>query len=97
VAADPGSRPALRAFARAEAPARTLCREHRHQTTEVGRCLDVLAALTSATEGDPRPLALTDLGTGAGLGLHLDGTCRTAVLGRTHPSAAWPEWAPPPG
>ncbi|MGY1698101.1 DUF2332 domain-containing protein [Geodermatophilus sp. SYSU D00766] len=71
--ADPGFRPALRAFARAEAPALArLCREHRYQMTEVSRCLDVLAALVAVTEGDRRPIALIDLGTGAGLGLRLD-------------------------
>ena len=39
---------------------------------EVGRCLDVLPALAVIGRHDPRPIALIDLGTGAGLGLHLD-------------------------
>jgi hypothetical protein len=70
---DDGFAPALAAFARAEAPALArLCHEHRYQMTEVGRCLDVLPAVAVARAGDPRPLALIDLGTGAGLGLHLD-------------------------
>jgi hypothetical protein len=70
---DDGFRPALRAFAEAEAEAlRRLCGQHRYQMNEVGRCLDVLPALALVTAGDPRPLALVDLGTGAGLGLHLD-------------------------
>jgi hypothetical protein len=70
---DDGFRPALRAFAQAEdAALRRLCRQHRYQMNEVGRCLDVLPALVLATADDPRPLALVDLGTGAGLGLHLD-------------------------
>jgi hypothetical protein len=68
-----GFRPALRAFARSEAPALArLCREHRYQMNEVNRSLDVVAALAAVTTGDPRPIALVDLGTGAGLGLHLD-------------------------
>jgi len=68
---DDGFRPALRAFARAEQETlRRLCRQHRYQMNEVGRSLDVLPALM--TVDDPRPLALVDLGTGAGLGLHLD-------------------------
>jgi hypothetical protein len=66
-------RPALRAFALAEEEAlRQLCRQHRYQMNEVGRCLDVLPALTLVSTDDPRPLALVDLGAGAGLGLHID-------------------------
>ncbi len=66
-------RPALCAFAVAEREALSrLCAEHRYQMNEVGRCLDVLPALALVSAGDPRPLALVDLGTGAGLGLHLD-------------------------
>ena len=66
-------RPALCAFAVAEREALSrLCAEHRYQMNEVGRCLDVLPALELVSAGDPRPLALVDLGTGAGLGLHLD-------------------------
>lgn len=68
---DDGFRPALAAFARAEAPGLArLCREHRYQMNEVGRCADVLAVLGEIAPD--RPLALIDLGTGAGLGLHLD-------------------------
>jgi hypothetical protein len=70
---DEGFRPALRDFARAEAPALArLCREHRYQMNEVGRCLDVVPVLAAIAAEDPRPLALVDLGTGAGLGLHPD-------------------------
>ena len=66
-------RPALCAFAVAEREAlNRLCAEHRYQMNEVGRCVDVLPALELVSAGDPRPLALVDLGTGAGLGLHLD-------------------------
>ncbi|MBV9424419.1 MAG: DUF2332 domain-containing protein [Solirubrobacterales bacterium] len=44
---------------------------HRYQMNEVGRCADVLPALSPAAQ-DPRGIALVDLGTGAGLALHLD-------------------------
>lgn len=68
---DGGFRPALAAFARAQAPELArLCREHRYQMNEAGRCADVLAVLGDIAPD--RPLALVDLGTGAGLGLHLD-------------------------
>ena len=39
---------------------------------EVGRSADVLPALALIAAEDGRPLAVVDLGTGAGLGLHLD-------------------------
>jgi hypothetical protein len=48
-----------------------LCARHRYQMNEVGRCADLLPAVTMATAGD-RELALVDIGTGAGLALHLD-------------------------
>jgi hypothetical protein len=68
-----GFRPALREFARAEADElAALCGRHRYQMNEVGRCLDVLPVLAEVAAGDPRPVALVDLGTGAGLALHLD-------------------------
>jgi hypothetical protein len=69
---DPGFGAELAAFA-AERRERVavLCGLHRYQMNEVGRCVDVLPVLGMiAAEG--RPLALVDLGTGAGLGLHLD-------------------------
>ena len=44
-----------------------LCAEHRYQMNEVGRCADLLPAFE-----DGRDVALVDLGTGAGLALHLD-------------------------
>jgi hypothetical protein len=48
-----------------------LCARHRYQMNEVGRCADVVAALSDAAR-DGRDVALVDIGTGAGLGLHLD-------------------------
>jgi hypothetical protein len=50
---------------------RDLCRHHRYQMNEVGRCADVLPALAPAIVAG-RKLALVDMGTGAGLTLHLD-------------------------
>lgn len=48
-----------------------LCERHRYQMTEVGRCAHILPALSPAAR-PPEPIALIDLGTGAGLALHLD-------------------------
>jgi hypothetical protein len=70
---DGGFRSALRSFALAEGSALgRLCGVHRYQMNEVGRCLDVLPVLATVAGVDGRPLALVDLGTGAGLGLYLD-------------------------
>ena len=92
---DEGFRPALRAFAEAEAPALArLCREHRYQMNEVSRCLDVVAAFAKVTAGDPRPIALIDLGTGAGLGLHLDRYRYTYLLPDGTPLAVGDERSP---
>ena len=44
-----------------------LCDGHRYQMNEVGRCADLLPAFDDGHE-----MALVDLGTGAGLALHLD-------------------------
>jgi len=49
-----------------------LADRHRYQMNEVGRCVDVLPVLSRIAAAEQRPLALVDLGTGAGLGLHLD-------------------------
>jgi hypothetical protein len=48
-----------------------LCASHRYQMNEVGRCADLLPALPPAASEEPG-LALIDVGTGAGLALHLD-------------------------
>ncbi|MDN5857796.1 MAG: DUF2332 domain-containing protein [Pseudonocardia sp.] len=72
-ARDGGFRSELVEFARAERSALAeLCATHRYQMNEVARCADVLPVLGAITEHDQRPLALVDLGTGAGLGLRLD-------------------------
>lgn len=46
-----------------------LCASHRYQMNEVGRCADVLPALPRENQ---RELVLVDVGTGAGLALHMD-------------------------
>jgi hypothetical protein len=48
-----------------------LCTRHRYQMNEVGRCADLLPALAPLAT-DAREIALVDIGTGAGLALHLD-------------------------
>jgi hypothetical protein len=48
-----------------------LCAEHRYQMNEVGRCANMLPALAPAIEED-REIVLVDIGTAAGLALHLD-------------------------
>lgn len=68
-----GFRPALVAFCQEHrAELASVCADHRYQMTEVARCLDVLPVLATIADEDPRPIALVDLGTGAGLGLHPD-------------------------
>jgi hypothetical protein len=70
---DGGFRPALAAFVRAEREAiAALCVEHRYQMNEVTRSVDVLPVLGAVAAETGRPLALVDLGTGAGLGLRPD-------------------------
>ena len=59
-----------------------LCRRHRYQMNEVGRCADILPAMSPAID-ENRPIALIDLGTGAGLALHLD-RYRYAYRDRDH-------------
>ncbi len=49
-----------------------LCRGHRYQMNEVARCTQVALGIAATTEPDAGPVALVDVGTGAGLGLQLD-------------------------
>ena len=46
------------------------CGRHRYQMNEVARCAQIALGITAVT--GPEPVALADLGTGAGLGLQLD-------------------------
>ncbi len=48
-----------------------LCNAHRYQMNEVGRCTDLIPAL-APTIAEDREMVLIDIGTGAGLTLHLD-------------------------
>lgn len=67
---DDAFRPALAAFAGEHADElAAVCARHRYQMNEVARSADVLAVLAQLPD---QPLALVDLGTGAGLGLQLD-------------------------
>jgi hypothetical protein len=51
-----------------------LCATHRYQMNEVGRCSGLIPALAPAlADSAGREIALVDVGTGAGLALHLDG------------------------
>ena len=47
------------------------CGRHRYQMNEAARCAQIALGVTAATAADG-PVALADLGTGAGLGLQLD-------------------------
>jgi hypothetical protein len=63
--------PAVAAFISARLDEITgVCRRHRYQMNEVARCAQIAAGI--AASGPAGPVALIDLGTGAGLGLHLD-------------------------
>jgi hypothetical protein len=68
---DDGFWPAVRAFCsdRLDDIAAE-CAGRRYQMNEVARCAQL--ALGIAALGEPGPVAVADLGTGAGLGLHLD-------------------------
>jgi hypothetical protein len=48
-----------------------LCASHRYQMNEVARCADVIPALPETLEEESESV-LVDIGTGAGLALHLD-------------------------
>jgi hypothetical protein len=52
-------------------PLLELCSQHRYQMNEVGRSADVVPALAPAVS-EGRDIVVVDIGTSAGLGLHLD-------------------------
>lgn len=70
---DAGFFPAARAFFSGHLDEiAAVCQQHRYQMNEVARCSQIALGIT-ATSGSPTdPVALADLGTGAGLGLQLD-------------------------
>jgi hypothetical protein len=49
-----------------------VCRAHRYQMNEVARCTQLACGLAAAAKAGQEPIGLVDLGTGAGLALHLD-------------------------
>lgn len=70
---DGGFRPALAALVRDRRERiAELCARHRYQMNEVTRSIDVLPVLGAVAAETGRPLALVDLGTGAGFGLRPD-------------------------
>jgi hypothetical protein len=50
----------------------TICRERHYQMNEVARCAQVAMGIAVTAGPRPGPVALIDLGTGAGLGLQVD-------------------------
>ena len=70
---DAGFAPAAAAFVSARLPEiAAVCARHRYQMNEVARCTQVTLGIAAATGPAAAPVALVDLGTGAGLGLHID-------------------------
>lgn len=49
-----------------------LCRQRRYQMNEVARCAQIALGIAAVAGPAAEPVALADLGTGAGFGLHLD-------------------------
>jgi hypothetical protein len=50
----------------------SICRERRYQMNEVARCTQVACGMAATVRASEEPVALVDLGTGAGLALELD-------------------------
>jgi hypothetical protein len=64
-----------------------ICRDRRYQMNEVARCAQIALGI-AATASPGAPVALADLGTGAGLGLQLDRYRYLAGGRRSGPQAA---------
>jgi hypothetical protein len=70
---DAGFEPAAAAFVSDKlGEIRALCRSHRYQMNEVARCAQIALGIAAVTRPATGPIALVDMGTGAGLGLQLD-------------------------
>lgn len=85
---DPGFFPAARSFVSARLDdIAAICRDRRYQMNEVARCAQIAMGI-AATASPGRPVALADLGTGAGLGLLLDRYRYLVGTRRSGPQAA---------
>jgi hypothetical protein len=85
---DDGFFPAFRAFCTAHLDdIADVCQSHRYQMNEVARCTQIALGI-AATGTSADPVALVDLGTGAGLGLHLDRYHYRIGTGTYGPAAA---------
>ena len=70
---DDGFYPAAQAFMSARLDdIVAACVAHRYQMNEVARCTQIALGISATTVSGDGPVALADLGTGAGLGLQLD-------------------------
>ena len=70
---DAGFAPAARAYISAHLPEiASVSACHRYQMNEVARCTQIAFGIAAVTRQAAAPVALVDLGTGAGLGLHVD-------------------------
>lgn len=70
---DEGFFPAARTFISARLDdIVAVCHGRRYQMNEVARCTQVVLGIAAVTASSAEPIALADLGTGAGLGLQLD-------------------------
>ncbi len=65
-----------------------VCRSHQYQMNEVARCTQIALGIAAASGGPSDPVALVDLGTGAGLGLQLDRYQYRVGAGTYGPAAA---------
>ena len=85
---DAGFFPAARSFVSARLDdISAICRERRYQMNEVARCAQIALGI-AATASPGAPVALADLGTGAGLGLQLDRYRYLVGARRSGPQAA---------
>ena len=86
---DDGFFPAFRAFCAARLEdIIEVCRSRRYQMNEVARCTQIVLGIAAASGGSADPVALVDLGTGAGLGLQLDRYQYRVGAGTYGPAAA---------
>jgi hypothetical protein len=70
---DAGFGPAAADFVSARLPdIMAVCASHRYQMNEVARCAQIALGVAAVCGPSAGPIALIDLGTGAGLGLQLD-------------------------